>query len=511
MNKLLALLAVAALTAIPCRSEEHISYSAEISAQASQQRYAPYMLASWNSGRTVAGKGVWHGGRIERALEPQKRLSWSYELEYIAGCSNGFRYGHYNAVADVWTVNDVHPAALRLIQLYGQIKYRSVYLLAGMKERPSGIVDGSLSSGDLVRSNNARPIPGIAAGFFGFVDIPFTNGWVQIDGELMYGKMTDKGFDSKQFNYYEGLVAEDLYYTYKRCYFRSKPSMPFSVTLGMQTAGEFGGNTRWYRRGRLAREENRGFHMSDLWDMFFPREGSGEGYYKGNSLGSWDFKARYSFGNGSSVSAYFQWPWEDGSGIGRRNGWDGLWGVQYNFAPGGIVRSVLFEYLDFTNQGGPIHHTAGDYPGTNLSSEANGGDNYYNNDFYGSYSNYGMSIGTPFLLSPLYNSDGYARFAHNRSRGFHAAACGNAGTDIDWSAKVSYRKAGGEGRLPAAHKLYCTSVYIHASWCPGESIPGLRLKAQVALDRGNLQGNNFGACIGISYSGMFTIGKNKRQ
>lgn len=503
-NKKTAFLLAAVLTLLPARGAENITYTAEFTAQASSKQFAPYMLGSWNSGRTVAGRGAWLDGRLERALDTDRRFSWSYGLEFSLGYCNAFGYERYDN--GTWTTSHSRQAPARLIQLYGEVKYRAVYLLAGMKERHSRIVDTELSSGDLVRSTNARPIPGVAAGFLDFVDIPLTNGWVQIDGEIMYGKFTDNGFDTKQFNHYQGLLAKDLWYTYKRCYFRTKPSQPLSITVGMQTAGEFAGATYRYNRGVALAPEVRGFHFRDIWDMFFPREGSGEGYYKGNSLGSWDFKARWRFNNGARLSAYFEWPWEDGSGIGRRNGWDGLWGLQYDFSQRGPLERIVFEYLDFTNQGGPIHRTASDSPGTDLTSEANGGDNYYNNDFYGAYANYGMSIGTPFLLSPVYNTDGYSAFAHNRARGFHLAADGTLG-NWKWCAKLSYQKAGGQGRLPAPRKLHDTSALLQAQWVPVSTLPGFVLKAAVALDCGNLRGNNVGGCVSVSYSGDFTLGK----
>ncbi len=54
---------------------------------------------------------------------------------------------------------------LRIQQLYGEIKYRGVFVEAGMKEHDSPILPQSLTSGDLVESGNARPIPQIRAGF----------------------------------------------------------------------------------------------------------------------------------------------------------------------------------------------------------------------------------------------------------------------------------------------------------------------------------------------------------
>ncbi len=497
------------LTALAASADSISSfyYRTSLIANASTGDFAPYMLGSWNYGKITEKSGIWNNGYIAKPLDRSSRFSWSAGFEYMLGYGSAAHYDDYRTMPDGRPAKRaVRQSPARIQQLFGEIKYRGVYLLAGMKERHSILLDDRLSSGDLVRSNNARPIPGAAIGFIDFQDIPFTNGWVQIDGEIMYGRFCDTRFEEKRFNYYSGYLDGDLMYTYKRCYFRTKPDQPLSVTLGMQTAAEFGGYTHFYRSGELVETMNRGFHFRDILDMFLPLEGNGEDYYKGNSLGSWDFKARYVLPSGSKISAYFQWPFEDGSGIGRQNGWDGLWGLQYDFAPGKAVASVVVEYLDFTNQSGPVHWATGDNPGTDVNHEITGGDNYYNNNYYGAYANYGMSIGTPFLMSPLYNLNGFLEYMHNRARGFHAAVGGNLGT-IAYRAMLSYQKAGGMGRIPAPRKLHDTSAMLEAVWTPARKLPGLRVKAAIALDKGNLRGNNFGALMSVSYSGSFKFRK----
>ncbi len=507
MKKILSALAltIAAASAAMAASPVVLDYEASVSVNASTGSLAPYMIGSWNYGRITGATGIWQDGLLKREMDLSRRFSWGAGVEYIAGYGSAADYDRY--AEGRWTSHAVRQAPVRLHQLYGELKYRAVYLLIGMKERHSRIVDGELSSGDITRSNNAAPIPGAAAGFLDFVDIPLTNGWVQIDGEIMYGKFFDNSVRENTFNYFSGLLGVNNYYTYKRCYFRTKPAMPFSVTVGMQTGGLFGGSCYHYRSGKVTREEHRGFHFRDIWDMFFPMEGSGEGYYKGSSLGSWDFKARYNFKGGSTLSAYFEWPWEDGSGIGRRNGWDGLWGVQYDFARRGFVNKVLVEYFDFTNQSGPIHWSANDSPGADITDNASGGDNYYNNDFYGPYSYFGMSIGSPFVVSPLYNLGGQPGYIHNRARGFHAAVTGDIIPALQYTAMVSWQEAGGSGRYPGKEILHDTSALLGIDWRPSASLPGLKLKAQVAFDAGKLRGNNFGGMVTVSYNGSFTIGK----
>lgn len=504
---------IAALTAVfacilPAKSAApvKIEYEASLNVNASTGNFAPYMLASWNYGRFNGANGIWHDGMLKKEMTLDKRFNWGAGVEYLLGYGSAAEYSRYDAANDKWGFSSVRQAPVRLHQLYAEVKFRGVYLLAGMKERRSGIVDNRLSSGDLTRSNNACPIPGVAVGFVDFQNIPFTDGWVQIDGEIMYGRFMDKDYRTKTFSHYNGHISLDNWYTYKRCYFRTKPSMPFSVTVGMQTAGVFAGYTKWYSKGKVVREAYRGFHFRDIFDMFFPIEGNGDSYYKGNSLGSWDFKARYDFSNGSRLSAYFEWPWEDGSGIGKATGWDGLWGLQYDFGKKGIVSKAVIEYFDFTNQSGPIHVDPSDLHGKYFPIHTDGSDDNYNNSYYNSYANYGMSLGTPFIKSPIYNLDGYQGFTDNRVRGFHIGICGTVSPRLGYRILGGYRRSWGTHAVPRTETAGDTSMMFEGTYRTPVSQGNLNIRAQIAFDRGKLYGNTAGALVTISYSTSFNIG-----
>lgn len=487
----------------------HLEYHAEVTAQASTQSLAPYMLGSWNYGRYAEGNGIWQEAGIAKHLDMSKRFDWSAGFDYIAGAAQQTAYARWDAKTDAWGTNKAGRNAFQITNLFGELKYRAVFLTVGMKRSGPLIADDHLSSGDLTRSVNAAPIPGVAAGFIDFVDIPLTKGWVQINGEIMYGRMMDSEFKKREFNYYSGLEAINLYYNYKRCYFRTNPEKPFHVIVGMQAAAIFGGVSYTYRYGKLLDVDHRGFKFADLLQAFFPREG-GEAYYEGSHLGSWDLKATYSLRDGSMLHAYFEWPWEDGSGIGRMNGWDGLWGLQYDFAREGIVTKAVVEYLDFTNQSGPIHYDPEDNKESPMTGHAQGADNYYNNDIYGAYSNYGMGIGTPFLVAPIYNRDGMLSYLHNRARGFHAAVEGNPTDRISYRLMIGYSRAGGSGWVPDFKRSHSTSAMVEGRWKPSENVPGLELGLRIAFDKGNLRGDNFGAQFQIGYSGDLNLKKKQR-
>ena len=73
-------------------------------------------------------------------------------------------------------------------------------------------------------------------------------------------------------------------------------------------------------------------------------------FVRSSTLGSWDVKVRYRLGGGHELSFVFMGPWEDGSGIGRDNGADGLWGLYYhNSGERPLLAAAGVEYLDFRN------------------------------------------------------------------------------------------------------------------------------------------------------------------
>ena len=67
-----------------------------------------------------------------------------------------------------------------------------------MKERGSALLNDILTSGDVVESGNARPVPQLRAGFVDFQNVPLTDGWLQIQGELGYGKFADGGWMNRR-------------------------------------------------------------------------------------------------------------------------------------------------------------------------------------------------------------------------------------------------------------------------------------------------------------------------
>ena len=76
-------------------------------------------------------------------------------------------------------------------ELYGAIRYRAFELSAGSRLENDRLVDMHLSSGDLLFSGNAVPIPQIKLSMPGYMDIPGLNGWLGFKAFFSIGWLTD--------------------------------------------------------------------------------------------------------------------------------------------------------------------------------------------------------------------------------------------------------------------------------------------------------------------------------
>ena len=120
-----------------------------------------------------------------------------------------------------------------------------------------------------------------------------------------------------------------------------------------------------------------------------------------------------------------------------------------------------------------------------------------------------MSMGTPFIKSPIYNTDGYLRFTDNRLRGFHAGISGSPTPDIDYRLLVGYRQSLGTPTAPAPHKRQATSAMLEGKYrLP--ALKGLTFSLQLAFDAGSLTGNRFGSMLGVTYDGLISLGKHQK-
>ena len=482
-------------------TDNNCFYFAGIQLNAGNSELAPYYISSNNGGNITQQYSTLLTASLYKLTNRQKRFSWGAGVEAWGGYASSAGYQRYKGDGQ-FKVQKQHPARAWIQQAYAEAKYRSIFAVAGQKYKDSPIV-GQLSSGDLVWSRNARPPVGLRAGFIDFQNIPFTKGWVQITGEFGYFRQLDDKWLENHYNYYNHFINTDTWLHYKSLHLRTNPNQPVVFTFGAQSACQFGGTADYYEDGKVTRTVKMDADAKAFWRTFIAGSGgnsAGDSFVEGNHMGTWDIALDFKLNQGHSLRAYTQWLWEDGSGIGKMNGFDGLWGLEY-ITPYclGPVSKVVIEYIDFTNQSGPIHWTPHDHEGTPITSHSSGADDYYNNYIYNGYQSRGMSIGSPFVKSPLYNQDGYMRYRDNVLRGFHAAIDGHFHYSWEYTLMGSYRKAWGTPLIPRAGSVDDFSMMLEVRYLSWDV---WQFRGQIALDHGSLYGNNWGACLGITYTGI---------
>ena len=497
-------------TAYPCCTPTAVNdgcYVVGVLMNAGNSELAPYYISSNQGGAVTQQYSAIASAGLYKLHKSNQRFSWGAGIVLMGGYASSAGYERYTGDGQ-FEVQQQHPARAWVHQAYAEAKYRSIFATAGQKFKPSPIVNGSLSSGDLVWSNNARPPVGVRAGFIDFQNIPFTKGWLQLTGEFGYFRQFDNKWLENHYNYYNHFITTGIWLHYKSLHFRTKPSQPVVFTIGAQSACQFGGTAKYYENGQVTRTVKMDADLKAFFRTFIAGSGgnsAGDSFVEGNHLGTWDIALDYNFKDGKRLRAYTQWLWEDGSGIGKMNGFDGLWGVEYRSDNDkSLVNGAVIEYIDFTNQSGPIHWTPNDRPGTPITSHSSGADDYYNNYIYNGYQNRGLSIGSPFVKSPLYNLDGYMRYRDNVLRGFHAAMSGWFTQEWGYRLMSSYRKAWGTPWLPRSGSVDDFSMALDISFRP---LPNWDIKATVAMDHGTLYGNNWGAMLSINYLGAFNFKK----
>ena len=269
-------------------------------------------------------------------------------------------------------------------QAYVDIRYKWFGFFAGSREQNSPLLNQELSSGGMTWSGNARPIPQVQIGIPEYVQLLPRLG---LKGEISYGWFTDNKYQREQ-------VGEKYWYTKSIKYHHKSgflrigvPQGKWQLDLGMSLDVQFGG----YKSAGIDAGDL-GNSWKDYFKVFIPTHGddsSPEGEqiaYQGNFMGSEHIRMTYRH-NDFSISAYMENYYDDFSGMGKLNGFDGLWGVEYKSNHKQAISGFVLEYYQTTNQSGPMH-------GLDFSEvkKTGGADDYYNNDWYPGWVHWGMSM-----------------------------------------------------------------------------------------------------------------------
>lgn len=399
------------------------------------------------------------------------------------------------AVDVIASVHADHKAYLQ--QCYANLTWKSFFLEAGTREQQQVVRDNLLSTGSFVKGTNAKPIPQVHVGTNGFWTVPYTKNLLQINFDFGYGKFLDNNYHEKQFNEgNNGRYTKGAYYHQKHLYFRSNPEKMFFVMVGIEHAVQFGGTKYMYENGEIIAKKKPA-NLKAFWRAILPtgdskyfENGSMEDWVYGNHVGVMTYQIGWNINQNHQLQAYLDNPFEDGSGIRKGNGWDGLWGLQYtNKTPGRqYVRGAVFEYFQSTNQSGPIHWDSGDYPEpirSQIKDKVTGVDEYYNHSFYDGYAYYGMTPGNALIVSPIYNKDGYLLFRNNRVKAWHLGVNGEITDHLSYLVKGSYREGWGTYYVPLSPKHHSFDAIFQGIYQLGP----WQFSAAYAFDKGNIYGD----------------------
>lgn len=449
----------------------------------------------------IAGSGdyapFWH------ISNRQGLFGTSNEQTYVRIGAKGMHRFSGSSIRVDWGVDIVDrfssKNSLYLQEAYADFTWKRMTLSLGQKERWGEMKNPRLSTGALVESGNARPIPQIRIELPEYWNIPGTKGWAGIRGHLAYGWFTDE-------NWQEDFAAPGKARTVGVRYHSKAGFMrigniykfPLTAEIGLHMATQFGGTV--YNRGNIPGNK---FHNparpKDYWTAFLPTKGDAsysaadQANVAGNMLGSW-MGALTWCDKEWTLRAYYEHVFEDHSQM----FWEyGLWteqlvGLELQLPRFKWIKCVVLEYFNLKNQSGPIYHDTNSLIPDQISCV----DNNYWHHTYNSWANYGMMIGTALVTSPVYNTDGTLGVYNSRVEAFNLGIEGSPMECLDYRLLLTKSNNWGTYDNPFKEIKSNTSGLVELTYHPA-FMENWSLTASFAFDSGKLYGDN--------YAGMITI------
>jgi hypothetical protein len=138
-----------------------------------------------------------------------------------------------------------------------------------------------------------------------------------------------------------------------------------------------------------------------------------------------------------------------------------------------------------------------------LISKGNGNDNYYNNvDYVQGPSYFGRTMGSPLLLSPMYNKDGSINFKSSRIISFHLGLEGYVHPALQYRLLLTTGQSWGRYSIPFKTVKKGFASQLEWIYTP-DQLAGWEMKLSLAYDQGAFfGGDTFGGGITVSKRGI---------
>ncbi|MEG1616689.1 MAG: capsule assembly Wzi family protein [Bacteroidales bacterium] len=392
-------------------------------------------------------------------------------------------------------------ASVYVQQAYVALQYRWLQLTAGSRAYEPEIVERRLSSGGLVYSGNARPVPQLRISIPEYVSLGFTNHWFALRGHLAYGIFTDNGFQKDFTAGKHAYVTNTLYHSKALFAKVGKPESLVDVEGGIEWYGQFGGN-KHFTDGTVYKAPHK---LEDFFKMLIPLSGGSDSpvgdqtNVLGNHIGAWHGAVTVKPGNWR-IKGYAQHLFEDHSQLFAEYGrWkDGLLGLEITLPANSFVSKFLYEFMNSRDQSGPIYHDTTEA----IPDQVSARDAYWDHYFYQTWQHGGNMMGTPVIYSPLYNNNGSINIRSNRTRMHHVGIEGAPATEWGYRMLLSYVQHWGTYSSPFDEISDTFSGMAEVRYSP-TYLPGWDFRLAAALDRSDWIGNNTGATVTVRKSFKF--------
>jgi hypothetical protein len=386
--------------------------------------------------------------------------------------------------------------------LYLDASYTFLQFRAGWFNETIGEVERDLSSGSMALSENARPMPRLELRIKDWLILPYTQDKVAVKAGITHG-----WFEQER-------PAKDVLLHGKWVYGRLGDEDQY-VKGGLVHFAQWAGS--FYDPLNPSVWVSSPATIPNLWQAFVAGGAATGGTALesfnayGNHLGIWDFSTGISV-HEWKLSGYYQHFFEDKGSLDTwSNGLDGLFGFSVR-APESIpaLRSVLIEYIDTTDQSGPVEQINIDGSGL---VHIYGGDSYYYNYIYrNGWSYLGRILGTP-LITGSGTGDQF-RIDSNRVKGNHyglALSYGDFDAIILYTDLMRFPAFSEKSIVPAKNMVEKMDYrnhkdrkdgYLRILWNgrgTNRSAPRLSIYAEGALGYDELFGWNYGFGFGGSY------------
>ena len=382
-------------------------------------------------------------------------------------------------------------------EAYVKLKLGPMELYSGRWRQIIGVGDSLLSSGFMIMSGNAIPIPKVQLATQGYVPLQFLRSILSINAGFAHG-------------WFLNSYIQNSYLHQKYLYLRvGKPSATLKIYMGLNHQVQWGGHADYLLESPFAINGRLPSSLEDYVNVVLARRTkeydttrhtSFDNLYRiGNQVGSQDAGVEITTRK-ARILAYYQHSFEDVSGVFFQNVPDGLYGLSWqrrhprNPETFSVTR-VVAEFLTTLDQSGAIFWQPNSY--------FQGNDNYFNHgQFKQGWSYRGRSLGTPFiapyteLASDVPVSD---FFTDNRVQMYYLGAAGNLTQKVHWTTRLAFSRHLGTYNQPFEQTLNQFSFLLGAQSEPFKS-QKTTIKVALALDQGQVLPRAVGVSLGAMYS-----------